>query len=281
MKGRSIAEALLIFWLLQFILLFPEGVRDLIRWENRSLGGSYFTGVLMIVLGIIMIIARHYEFNEMGITAEYWKRSINYGFRGWIFFIIPQYILSYFLALGVSYRDNIELAGFLGVLVLLACFLMATRKEMLQASSSRLIISGLLILSPFILIAFVNNAILSLMKIYVWNILVGAFAEEFFYRGYLQSSINLEYGTNWRLGNIRFGPGLIVSSILYGLSRGLRIIKPWSGIYAISWGWTLYSFTLGIFYGIIRESSGDIIGSGVANSLIDAVGEGLLYVING
>jgi membrane protease YdiL (CAAX protease family) len=276
MKGRSIAEGILVFSVLQIILLFPEGVRDLVRWESRALGGSYFTGALMIVLGVIVIIAHRYEFNEMGVTGERWRRSVNYGFRGWMFFIIPQYMLSFILAWGVSYRDSVELAGFLGVLILLACFLMATRKEMLPASNRRLVIIGLIMVSPLILMLLASEITLGILKTYVWNILIGGFAEEFFYRGYLQSSINLEYGTNWRLGKIKFGPGLLVSSLLYGLSRGLRTIKPWSGVYSISWGWTLYAFTLGIFYGLIRESSGDIIGSGTANSMIDAIGEALL-----
>ena len=276
MKGRSIAEALLVFSVLQLILLFPEGVRDLVRWENRALGGSYLTGVLMVLLGVIVIIARRYEFNEMGVTGERWRRSVNYGFRGWMFFIIPQYMLSFILAWGVSYKDSPELAGFLGAIVLLACFLMATRKEMLPAGNRRLMIIGFVMASPLILMVLTSLVNVELLKAYAWNILVGGFAEEFFYRGYLQSSINLEFGTNWRLGKIKFGPGLLITSVLYGLSRGLRVIKPWSGVYAISWGWTLYAFTLGIFYGLIRESSGDIIGSGTANSMIDAVGEALL-----
>ena len=34
----------------------------------------------------------------------------------------------------------------------------------------------------------------------------------------------------------------------------------------------LYAFALGLFYGMIREATGDIIGSGTANALIDGVG---------
>ena len=281
MKGRSIAEAVLLFLVLQVILLFPAGVRDLVRWEKRALGGSYFMGALMVALGVMVIITRRYEFKEMGVTTEHWRRSLNYGFRGWVIFIIPQYMLSYILAWGVSFKDSVELAGFLGVLILLACFVMARRKEMIPAGNRRLVLIGLLMISPFILMVLAEGVMVGMMKVYAWNILIGGFAEEFFYRGYLQSSINLEYGTNWKLGKIKFGPGLLVSSVLYGLSRGLRTIKPWSGIYSISWGWTLYAFTLGIFYGLIRESSGDIIGSGTAKGMIDGIGEAIVYIMQG
>jgi hypothetical protein len=127
-KGRSIVEAVVVFAVLQFILLFPEGVRNLVRWENGALGGSYLTGALMVVLPVIVIIARRYEFREMGMTGERW-RSINYGLRGWFFFIIPQYVLSFVLAWGVSYKESMELAGLLGVIVLIASYLMIRRKE--------------------------------------------------------------------------------------------------------------------------------------------------------
>lgn len=281
MKGRSIVEAVLVFSVLQAILLFPVGVRDLVRWENRALGGSYVTGALMIVLGVIVIIIRRYEFNEMGLTGERWRRSINYGFRGWVFILIPQYMFSLILAWGVSYKESFEVAGLMGILILLACFLMVTRKEILPARNKRLILIGLVMFIPFALMTFTGEIMARVMKVYVWNILVGGFAEEFFYRGYLQSSINLEYGTNWKLGKVKFGQGLLISSILYGLSRGLRTIRPWSGTYSISWGWTFYAFTLGIFYGLIRESSGDIISSWTANGMIDGIGEALVNIMQG
>lgn len=276
MKGRSILEAAVIFSILQFILLIPTGVRELIRWENRALGGSYLTGALMIALGLFMIIFRRYEFNEMGVNTEKWRTSVNYGVRGLVFFIIPQYLISFILAWGVSYRDNMALAGFLGGVIVIAAFLMARRNEAKPVTNSRLILIGVVLLSPLVFRFIYEELSLRLMKEFIWNILIGGFAEEFFYRGYIQSSINLEYGKSWKLGKINFGPGLLVSSLLYGLGRGLRTIKPWRGAYPVSLSWTLFAFTVGFFYGLIRESSGDIIGSGTANSLIDAIGEAIV-----
>jgi len=276
MKGRSIIESVVVFSILQIVLLLPDGVRSLVRWENRALGGSYFTGALMVALGLFMIIFRRYEFNEMGVSTENWRTSVNYGARGWIFFIIPQYILSFILAWGVSYKDSIELAGLLGGIIVIAAFIMARRNEAKPVTNTRLLVIGAILLSPLVVRLIYEDFSLGLMKEFIWNILVGGFVEEFFYRGYIQSSINLEYKRDWKLGKISFGPGLLVSSLLYGLGRGLRTIKPWKGAYPVSWSWTLFAFTVGFFYGLIRESSGDIIGSGTANSLIDAIGEAIV-----
>ena len=276
MKGRSILEALVVFSVLHLVLLVPTGVRDLARWENRALGGSYVTGALMVALGLFMIIYRRYEFNEMGVSTENWRTSINYGARGWLFFLIPQYLLSFILAWGVSYKDSIELAGFLGGVILIAGLLMARRNEAKPVTNSRLMVMGLVLFSPLAYRLIIPDISFGLLKELIWNIVVGGFAEEFFYRGYIQSSIDLEFGKNWKFGKIKVGPGLLVSSLLYGLSRGLRTIKPWRGAYPVSSSWTLFAFTVGFFYGLIREASGDIIGSGTANSLIDAIGEAMV-----
>lgn len=276
MKGRSIIEAVVVFSVLQIVLLLPNGVRDLVRWEGRTLGGSYFTGALMVALGLFMIIYRRYEFDEMGVSTLSWRKSINHGAWGWVYFIIPQYLLSFIFAWGVSYKESMELAGFLGGVIIIAAFLMARRKETKPATDRRLVLIGLILLSPLVFRLFSDDFSLGLVREFIWNIFVGGFAEEFFYRGFIQSSINREFKPNWKLGNITFGPGLLVSSLLYGLGRGLRTIKPWRGAYPISWSWTLFAFTVGLFYGLIREASGDIIGSGTANSLIDAIGEAIV-----
>ena len=279
MKGKSIIDAVVIFAILQLVLIIPQGVRDLIRWENHALGGSYLTGLLLVALPVFVIIVRRYEFRLMGLTVEDWRTSVNAGFRGWLFFIIPQLVLSFFGTWGIRIQDNWRIAVFMsaiiGVMVVLNC-----RGEKQAIGDRKLAILLVILVAPIALSFFIGTFSLRLVKEFAWNILVGGFAEEFFYRGYIQSSVNQEYGRNWKMGKVSFGPGLIVSSILYGASRGMRTMKPWSGVYSFSLGWSLFAFTVGVFYGLIRESTGDILASGTANSMIDAIGEALLRAVS-
>ena len=278
MKGKSILDAAIAFTALQIILIVHQGVRDLMRWENRVLGGSYLTGILLVALPVFVIVVRRYEFRLMGVTVEDWRKSVNNGFRGWIFFVFPQLIQTFYNGWGVRYQEFPSVAAILGFLVLAAIFIM-NRGMFDPASNRRLAIISLVVLSPFLFSLIYDAFSLMLVKEYIWNVLIGGFAEEFFYRGYVQSSINQEYQQEWKIGKTSFGPGLIVSAILYGASRGLRVMKPWSGVYDFAWGWSLYAFTLGIFYGLIREASGDILASGTANSMIDAIGEAFLRIV--
>lgn len=273
MKGRSIAEAFIVFTTLQTIIIFPKGIRNLIRWENSVLGGSYFTGALLIALTLFIVILKQHEFKSMGLSLENWNISLGYGLRGYLFFILPQIAISFFLVWGLDYIDFMATATGLGLIVLLVTLLMNRSSDIHRIRYSRYILIALLLVFPFVLSFAFNRFSTRLLIEFIWNILVGGFAEEFFYRGFIQSSINLELGRNWKLGKTNFGPGLFISSLFYGLSRGLRTWRPGSGRFSISWSWTLFAFTVGIFYGLIREKTGDIVGSGSANALIDAIGE--------
>jgi membrane protease YdiL (CAAX protease family) len=249
MKGKSIAEALIVFIALQALIIIPKGIRNLIRWENSALGGSYLTGALLIALALFMVIMKQYEFKSMGLSLENWQISLGYGLRGYLFFILPQIAIFLFLVWGLDYKDFMATAIVLGLLVLLMTLLMNRRSDIHRIRSSRFILIALLLVFPFVMSFTFDRFSTRLLLEFIWNTFVGGFAEEFFYRGFIQSSINLEFGRNWKLGKTNYGPGLFIASLLYGLSRGLRTWRPGSGRYSISWSWTLFAFTIGIFYG--------------------------------
>lgn len=272
MKGRSILEASTVFAVYMIVTSVIPGVGSLMRWEGRVLGGSYFLGILMVALSFIAAIVSGLDFEEMGLRAENWRDSVAIGYRGFLAFLIPQFMITNFWGVGIDYREYIGSAIFLGFLVLVFTYLL-TRD--LGSGKKRLGRGAVVVVGGFLgLIIYFGLTLESLktrvLQIFIWNVLVGGFAEELFFRGYIQSTVNREYGTSWSIRGTQVGPGLIVSAILYGLSRGI------SGR-SLSWG--VFAFTVGIFYGVIREASGDIVGSGSANALIDAIGATLLRVM--
>jgi hypothetical protein len=133
----------------------------------------------------------------------------------------------------------------------------------------------LLLVLPLLVGAAFGRPTLGLFSTVLWQLAFGGFGEELFYRGYIQSTVNEEYGRTWSIEGVAYGPGLLVSSALYGLDRALNTFKPLQGVFSVSWSWGFYAFSVGVFYGFIREHTGDIVGSGVANGLIDGVGEAL------
>ena len=274
MKGRSILEASVVFSAFMLTTMMLPGVRALTRWEVRTLGGSFFTGVLMAIIPVIAIIVTRLDFEEVGVTRSNWRSSVNAGFKGYLVFLVPQFLLTFFNGWGVDYREFGVLAVLLGLVVLLVgcLLLMNLGKGTGDISKLGAALMVIIVFIPFVT-AFIYDALsLKLFVSFIWHVLVGGFAEEFMFRGYIQSTVNREYGKHWTVRGVKFGPGILVSSTLYGLSRAMRAMKPWSGVYTINVGWGLYAFALGLFYGVIREVTGDLIGSGTANALIDGVG---------
>ncbi len=274
MKGRSILEASVVFSAFMLTTMMLPGVRALTRWETRTLGGSFFTGVLMVIIPVIAIIATKLDFEEVGATRSNWRSSVNAGFKGYLAFLVPQFLLTFFNGWGVDYREFGVLAVLLCLVVLLVGYLLLMNLGKGPGDISKLgaALMVIIVLIPFVM-AFTYDALsLKLFVSFMWHVLVGGFAEEFMFRGYIQSTVNREYGKHWTVRGVKFGPGILVSSVLYGLSRAMRTMRPWSGVYTINVGWGLYAFALGLFYGVIREATGDLIGSGTANAMIDAVG---------
>ncbi len=271
MKGRSILEASAVFVVFMAVTTLLPGVKSLIRWENRILGGSYFIGVLLMVLVLVASIVTRLDFEEIGLSTSNWRSSLNMGFKGFTAFLVPQFVMTMFWGWGADYRKNWGSALVLSVLVLAFTYLLAgnigNRKG--EATRKGKILMGIVLLVPFVIGFTYGTLRWRTLLSFIWQILVGGFAEELLYRGYIQSTVNREYGTNWRVRGISFGPGLLVSSIMYGLSRGL----------GSNLGWGLYAFTLGIFYGLIREASGDISGSGSANAIIDGFGTTMIRIL--
>jgi membrane protease YdiL (CAAX protease family) len=274
MKGRSILEASVVFSAFTLTTMMLPGVRALTRWETRILGGSFFTGGLMVIIPLIAIIATGLDFDEVGVKVSGWRASVNAGFKGYLGFLLPQFAMTFFSGWGIDYREYGVLARILGVVVLVMAYFLLRNlgKGTRDISRVRIALMGIIMAAPFVLAFTYGTLSFKLFTSFIWQVLVGGFAEEFMFRGYIQSTVNRKYGRHWTLSGVKFGPGILVSSALFGLSRAMTALKPWSGVYTLNIGLGLYAFALGLFYGVIREATGDIIGSGTANALIDGVG---------
>ena len=92
-----------------------------------------------------------------------------------------------------------------------------------------------------------------------WIVLASAAGEELFFRGYVQTSWNRVFGRPWQLGKTRFGPGLFLTSALFGL---VHLLNPWDyfhGAGSLAWfaAWTSFA---SLHLGFLRERTGG--GSG-------------------
>jgi membrane protease YdiL (CAAX protease family) len=142
-----------------------------------------------------------------------------------------------------------------------------------------LILLGGLLLLPIALSIVTGRATLLVISTVLWQLIVSGFGEEIRYRGYYQSRVNQEFGKPYQIMGVRFGPGLIVSSILFGLVHAFNTFNPLNGQYDLAWPWALFTLVSGFFFGLLREKTDDVVACTIAHGGLDAVGEGLAIVM--
>ncbi len=115
----------------------------------------------------------------------------------------------------------------------------------------------------------------------LWQFFVSGFGEETLYRGYFQSRINAEFGRPYTFKGVQFGPGIFIAAILFAFTHVLNPFDPLNVTFTLALGWGIWTFCSGLFFGFIREKTGDLIGPGIAHGLPDAVGESLYLIFAG
>lgn len=196
------------------------------------------------------------------------------------------------LGLGFGYLKNrkISTSGMTGSVILSAIavimvflFLFLTRRpegevrpsgrRSVRAAYQWIILTAMVLCPIVVAIARGGNAA-SIMAWDLYFLIMVGFGEEIKYRGYFQSRINAEYGWPWKALGVSFGPGLLVVSLLFGLSHIVQfgVFNPFLGRYAMSPWMLLQAFWGGRFFGIIREKSGSIVASGLAHGVPNAFG---------
>ena len=284
MKGRSILEVVLVF----------AGLMILARWRYAVMAGwgasemvqMYVSGLLMLLIPLVIIalVARR-NYAAYGLTLKDWKYNVDVGLTcypvrmiSWIggFGLITLLRTSYLQPIGALI---LLITCLIEIVVILLIFRRHDQTGRVERTSQtsplgNLIVLVALILFPIILGTFLGKLTLDVVSTVFWQVVFSGFGEELFYRGYIQSRVNQEFGRPWQVMSVSFGPGLIVASLLFGLSHALNTYNPSMGQYDLSWWWAVWTVVGGVFFGLVREKAGSIVAPGLAHGVLDAVGEG-------
>ena len=110
----------------------------------------------------------------------------------------------------------------------------------------------------------------------VWYFIFVGFAEEFFFRGYVQSRLNEVFTKKYKkiLGvDFEWSQGTLITGIfLFGIPHILTGINPFTGSINISLMTLMIVFFasfLGVIFGVLREKTGGIIVPTILHGLID------------
>ncbi len=279
-KLLALLEVSLVFALI-VTLLKALRATAIVGWENQHLGWSY-TGML-ILAGIPLLAAwlTRRRWAEYGVSLANWPTNLDIGLKAFLVALIPM-VLGVGVAMQVGWdyrRINGGVFAALMEVVALALMIWLLNRQKRVASGRRNLISILvLLLLPIGVALALGKLSAVLASTVVWQFVFSGFGEEFAFRGYFQSRLNQAFGRPLRLFGIQFGVGLFIASLLFGLLHAFNTFDPTVGWSSFAWGWGLWTFAGGLFFGAIREKTGSLVAPGIAHGLPDAVGEALMKV---
>ncbi|RPH34150.1 MAG: CPBP family intramembrane metalloprotease [Bacteroidales bacterium] len=247
-KGQSIIETVVVA--LIFGIIF--------RWlafYTRDLGFGAIARNIFYMLWAITIPIILIWVTKLEIGLKNWKFAIHIGFLiFWLGFIQSiGFATVGALKLKFSSWPAFGILVFV-VLVMTGIALLIYNKvdeEKTYRYSWKLAFFGALFLVPPIVVGLAGKSVgITLFDQLYFTFGVGI-AEELMYRGYIQTRINGEFGRPWRIGKTQFGPGLIISSVLFGLCHMYNLgSKDPNLIFALA------AIFMGFFFGFARERGG-------------------------
>ncbi len=253
--------------------------------EVRLFGWSYLGGLLQMGVPLAVIWLSRRPWADYGVTLAGWQNNLDIGIKAYLVRIIP-YVLGIggTMLLKLDYRMLpggllVALAEILGIAVLLWVLRHQSEEKALASARSNVIALVALLLLPIVVGLAMRRLTLIVVSTVVWQFVFSGFGEEIFLRGYVQSRLNQAFGRPWTFFGVQCGPGLVIAALLFGLLHAFNTYNPAAGQYTLAWGWALFTVFGGLFFGLIREKTGSLLGCGVAHGLPDAVGEALAKVM--
>lgn len=250
------------------------------EWEGAA-GTNFIPGVVMVTVTVCALVVGRRRFEPYGLGLRRWPQDLNLGLACGVVVIAVAAV-----ALGVTgyrYDSNrppdpngppqlmrtlgAPAIGLFALLALFASFRFVRGRWHTQPAVSLFVLVALLAVPPLFAAYFHRPAVWLTV---LWGFLGCGFGEEVFFRGYIQSRVDAGFGWPWRVLGCAVGPGLIVSSLLFGLIHVLNTVDYFGGRWDFGWWYGLGTTTIGLLYGYLRARTGSVWAGAVTHGMVDA-----------
>jgi|GEM_PF-374941 len=250
-KIMAVLEIFVLFSLTLF-LIAVLALSPAAEWQRSLTHRPFLEYSLMIVLPLLFLIILRRNWADYGLSLRNLKYHIDIAMTG----LLPVAIASIPFAF-LDYRQwngaFVLTAVRIGLIFTLA--LMLRDKPASGQNGAAAGFGVIWIASGWTPIAAAGNALSALL----FSVFFLALGEELLFRGYIQSRMNAVFGRPFRFFGVRWGWGVLIASVLFGLMHVLNIGSIRTGTWQITWAWGFWTFFSGLVFGFLREKTGGII----------------------
>lgn len=272
----ALAEVLLAFVLVHvsyraFKHFTPLGKLEIAAGLNFSAGLT----MILFTIGAALLFKR--RFDQSGLTLKGGAYSLNVGLLWSVFVVLAAGALIQLAAIRFDplhppdmKKALIFTAAEIANTLLLLLWLRRERNLLKRISPIAGVLALVALLSiPLILASQFDRPLSQTLLSVLWLFFGAGFGEEFFFRGYVQSRINLAFGRPFRLLGVDWGWGVIVSAAFFGLIHVFNTVDYFNGRFDFAWIWWLPNFASGLFFGLLREKTKSVLAGGIVHGLTD------------
>jgi uncharacterized protein len=235
--------------------------------QKEVLYWNFFSHILMVALSVGAIALTKRGFASSGLTLKNWRSDLSIA----IICVISAVAFIPSLVFPVI-ASNVALNSFFSIAATLLALLFVARKKsankMTGSSNKGMVVLALLPLFSLTTIAGSNNYGLIASTV-IFQFFFAGFGEEIMFRGYMQSRLNEGFGYPWKFAGVKFGPGLLITSMLFGVLHLLNPFNPLQGQYTFAIWSGISSTFAGFLFGFIKEKTGDVLAPSIAHGLVD------------
>ena len=251
-------------------------------WESAA-KGNFTPGIVMMAFTALVLLSFRRDFKAYGLTLDRWKENLSLGLCctvATLAFGGLGLVLSGF-AFDALHPPNphepipwLQLADVLtfvalGNVVALAIVAYSGRLfRGLPAAISVALIAGVLVAVP-LAASYLDRP--SVWALVLSNFFGSGFGEEIFFRGYIQSRVDQTFDRPYQCLGFKFGMGLLVSSLLFGLIHALNTVDYFHGKFDFGWRMGLQSIAVGLFYGLIKARTGSVLPDAIEHGPSDVL----------
>jgi membrane protease YdiL (CAAX protease family) len=251
--------------------LFPQFE----AWQTGPLGFPFpiFNQVLMALVPLAILVARRKDLAPYGLS--FGRLGFQLGIAGTCF--VPFVLASAPLGMGVDFTTwggaLVMAATQLALTVVVAWLL---RRKPSGASLG--VAGGWLVMATAWRSPAATAAGQVVATFLTYALFVG-FGEEIIYRGYVQSRLNEAFGRPYQFLGTRFGWGLPIAALLFGLSHVGLVGYLLGETTELTWAWGLWTAFGGLAFGVVREKSGGVLASALLHGLPQALASAAMLFV--